>query len=175
MATLQYRARYYSLGIPYSAIRYISHSRHDENGFQTQSEKEKETCEKVPNQSEKKESTKFLISKKKKKGIPIKGALDKYNIHLFVSISVENFKLTNTEIFPADSANAFSFDQNIIFQKFRVSVHVYPIGYCIVYLLKLTFKNRKWKNIHVTLSMQSLLMTTRYKNPNFLKKLRDDV
>ena len=70
----------------------------------------------------------------------IKGALDKYNIYLFISNSIEDFELNQK--FSADSANAFSF-----YEVFCEQHHLppeCPIGYCIVYLLKSTLKNRKW-------------------------------
>ena len=38
-----------------------------------------------------------------------KGALDKYNIYLFISNSIEDFKIKPIPKFSADSANVFSF------------------------------------------------------------------
>ena len=70
-----------------------------------------------------------------------KGALDKYNIYLMISKSVEDIKLN--PLLPADSAIAFSF-YDVFCETFVDSISpVCPIGYCIVYLLKSTLKNRK--------------------------------
>ena len=41
--------------------------------------------------------------------VHIKWALDKYNIHLFIPYSIEDFKLSQLPKFSADSANVFSF------------------------------------------------------------------
>ena len=69
-----------------------------------------------------------------------KGALDKYNIYLFISNSIEDFKL-NLYRKSADSANAFSFYLWGIL--WTASSSECPIGYRVVYLLKSTLKNRK--------------------------------
>ena len=42
-------------------------------------------------------------------GVLFKGALDKYNIYLFISNFIRNSKFKKIEKFLADSANAFSF------------------------------------------------------------------
>ena len=42
-------------------------------------------------------------------GFSIKGALDKYNIYLFISSSIEDLKSNQYRKFQAVSANAFSF------------------------------------------------------------------
>ena len=69
----------------------------------------------------------------------IKGALDKYNIHLFISNSIEDFKLNQYRnfqlILPMRFHFVWYFVNSIIFE--------WPIGYCIVYLLTSTVKNRK--------------------------------
>ena len=62
----------------------------------------------------------------------LKGALDKYDIYLFISNSIEDFKLDLYWNF-----------QLIEFSFWTASSSECTIGYCIVYLLKLTLKNRK--------------------------------
>ena len=72
--------------------------------------------------------------------LSFKGALDKYNIYLFTYTSIENSKLNQYRNFQLIPADAFSF-----YEVFCEQYHLpeCPIGYCIVYLLKSTLKNRK--------------------------------
>ena len=86
----------------------------------------------------------------------VKGALDKYNIYLCISNSVENLKLSQYRIFSADSANEFFILWGILW---IASSPECPIGYCNVYLLKLTLKNRKnARNIHNSLKVNQCRM-----------------
>ena len=70
----------------------------------------------------------------------VKGALE-YNIYLFTSNSIENFKLNQYQ-------NIQLILQICVFILWSISWTASsserPIGYCVVYLLKLTLKNRKW-------------------------------
>ena len=74
----------------------------------------------------------------------IKGALDKYNIYLFKSNSIEDFKLNQYQNFQLILPMRFHFMMYFVNSIiFRVS-HI-AVGCCIVYLLKSTFKNGRWK------------------------------
>ena len=70
------------------------------------------------------------------------GALDKYNIYLFISNCVEDFRLNQYR---------YQIFQLILLlcspcMRYFVNSFIFrvPIGYCIVYLLKSTLKNTKF-------------------------------
>ena len=77
----------------------------------------------------------YVISSFIKVLLTIKGALDKYNMYLFISNSVEDVKLNQYQNFQLISA---------FYDTFCEQHHLQcPICYCIVYLLKSTLKNKK--------------------------------
>ena len=57
----------------------------------------------------------------------LKGALDKYNIYLFISNSIEDFKLESILKFSADSANAFSF--------YEVWIIIFSVSHRLLYCI----------------------------------------
>ena len=73
----------------------------------------------------------------------LKGALDKYNIYLFISDSIEDIEFSQYQNFQLILPMRFHFMRYFVNSIiFRVS-HIHDIGYCIVYLLKSTLKKRK--------------------------------
>ena len=76
----------------------------------------------------------------------IKGALDKYDIYLLISNFMEELKLNQYQNFQIILPMHFIL-WGILW---TASSSECPIDYCIVYLLKLTLKNKNARNINIS-------------------------
>ena len=118
--------------------------------------------------------------------IPIlKGVLDKYNIYLFISNSIEDFKSNQYRNFQLILPMRFHF------MRYFVNSIIYKVSHRLLYcvFIEVDFENiESARNIHISSKRSHSRMWNSacshypcqrswwYKNPNFfLKKLGDDV